>query len=317
MSSRPTDPSQRAPRDAAQTPAPPAEPDPTGVREILASLRDPGPMPADLIGRITASLSAEQARREQLLGTDGTAGAPGAASPTVHSFGAAQQRRASAARRWPLVAAAASVAVLAGALVLGILGVLNGGTITTASHDAASLTSAEGGAESGMSTESNPEAGASAAQENDDDAAGETDDGAAGDTAEAQGDAAVMAAAVPVLSTGAVLSRANLAQHVRTLVEREERVPDARSEGLAADSPVNSVHGAADCLGIALNESSAALAERIDAIDFVRYDGEPAGLILVRDQPGGSSGPVTAYLVPADCGRSTPHLLDDPLPLAS
>lgn len=325
MSNRPSDPSRWTPSNPPHPRQAPIEPDPTGVREILASLREPGPMPPELIRRITASLSAEQASREQLSSTGhsqdprhdlhlGRPAAPRTGSGRVYSFTAAQERRESARRRWPLIAAAASVVVLAGALVMGILGALNGGSITTASHDSTSLTSADGGGESGMSAESEPDAGASGAQDSGDDEGNDE----ASDPADAQGDAATMAApAVPILSTGAVLTRASLADHVRTVLDGADWRPNAASEQLAADSPLSSVDAAADCLSHALTGSSADLAQRIDAIDLVRYDGEPAGLILVQDQPGGSSWPLTAYLVPADCGRSAPRLLDDPLPLAS
>ncbi len=50
-------------------PVPPAdkgvpEHDPTGIRALLSSLPDPGPMPADLVSRINASIAAEQSARE-------------------------------------------------------------------------------------------------------------------------------------------------------------------------------------------------------------------------------------------------------------
>lgn len=320
MSSRSTDPSPWSPRDPADRQQPPLEPDPTGVREILASLRDPGPMPADLVQRITASLATEQARREQLL-SSGAAADPllesagaGTGAATVHSIATARERRAGA-WRWPLIAVAASVAVLAGAVVLGVLGVLNGGSITTASHDTASLASAQGG-DSERSGGSSAEAELSAAEDGGRDSDENTGDAAA-DSGAAQESAEPLVAAVPVLSTGAVLTHANVTEHVRTLVDREDWVPDALSEQLAADSPISSSHGAADCLNNALPAPSWDLAERIAVIDFVQYEGEQAGLILVRDEPEVSSGPLTAYLVPADCGRSTPRLLDDPLALAS
>jgi hypothetical protein len=38
--------------------------DPTGIRALLSSLPDPGPMPADLVDRINASIAAEQAARQ-------------------------------------------------------------------------------------------------------------------------------------------------------------------------------------------------------------------------------------------------------------
>ncbi|NYG06943.1 hypothetical protein BJ986_001430 [Phycicoccus badiiscoriae] len=40
------------------------EHDPTGIRELLSALPDPGPMPADLVARINASIAAEQLARE-------------------------------------------------------------------------------------------------------------------------------------------------------------------------------------------------------------------------------------------------------------
>lgn len=42
----------------------PGEIDPTGVRALLSSLPDPGPMPGDLVARISSSLREEQRRRE-------------------------------------------------------------------------------------------------------------------------------------------------------------------------------------------------------------------------------------------------------------
>ncbi|GAA4714212.1 hypothetical protein GCM10025782_08510 [Pedococcus ginsenosidimutans] len=39
--------------------------DPTGIRALLSGLGDPGPMPADLVDRINASIAAEQAARGQ------------------------------------------------------------------------------------------------------------------------------------------------------------------------------------------------------------------------------------------------------------
>jgi len=41
-----------------------AEHDPTGIRALLSSLPDPGPMPDDLVARISASIAEEQSARE-------------------------------------------------------------------------------------------------------------------------------------------------------------------------------------------------------------------------------------------------------------
>jgi len=320
--------SDRARPSAASPQQPPLEEDPTGVREILATLRDPGPMPPDLVQRITASLAAERALREQSLRdqarhdrahqkSSGAAGAgdepddsgdglPSRLAPaaSVHSLAAAQERRRGP-RQWPLLAAAASVVVLAGAVVMGILGVLNGGSFTTAAGDSSSLTSAQEAREADSAAGGAAEMATEAEEDSGEDAS--ADDGAA----------TMLSASVPVLSTGAVLTRDTLGEHAQTVADRAPWVPDTAVEQLAADSPINSSDGAADCLGVALDQPVAELAERIDAIDFVRYDGEPAGLILLRGGPRADAAPLTAYVVPADCGLSPPRLLDAPLPLAS
>lgn len=46
-------------------PGDPDADDPTGIRALLSGLGDPGPMPADLVDRIHASIAAEQAARER------------------------------------------------------------------------------------------------------------------------------------------------------------------------------------------------------------------------------------------------------------
>ncbi|MGZ6804186.1 MAG: hypothetical protein ACXVFU_14170 [Nocardioidaceae bacterium] len=69
--------------------------DPTGVRALLGALPAPGPMPADLVARITASIAAEQAAR--------------AGAPVVALAG----RRRLRWQRLGLAAAAAAIAVVA------------------------------------------------------------------------------------------------------------------------------------------------------------------------------------------------------------
>jgi hypothetical protein len=69
--------------------------DPTGVRALLGALPAPGPMPADLVDRITASIAAEQAAR--------------AGAPVISLEG----RRRLRWQRLGLAAAAAAIAVVA------------------------------------------------------------------------------------------------------------------------------------------------------------------------------------------------------------
>jgi hypothetical protein len=84
-------------------PGPPDETDPTGVRALLSGLPDPGPMPADLVDRINASIAAEQSAR---AGTAGTAG-----STTDGTVVPLSSRRRSWQRAGLVAAAAAVVAV--------------------------------------------------------------------------------------------------------------------------------------------------------------------------------------------------------------
>jgi hypothetical protein len=64
------------------------EDDPTGVRALLASLPDPGPMPVDLVRRIEARLAVEQAHREH-----GSPDGLGARSDSVFDLAAERSHR--------------------------------------------------------------------------------------------------------------------------------------------------------------------------------------------------------------------------------
>ena len=48
----------------------PVEHDPTGMRDLLAALPDPGPMPEDLVARITAALAEESRSAARTTGAD-------------------------------------------------------------------------------------------------------------------------------------------------------------------------------------------------------------------------------------------------------
>lgn len=105
----------------------PDEVDPTGVRELLAALPDPGPMPEDLIRRIEARLEVERAHL-------GTAGAGGAAlsehADRVVDL-ATERGRRRPARTMALVGAAAAGLVVTTATLgqwLGATGTSDSGT---------------------------------------------------------------------------------------------------------------------------------------------------------------------------------------------
>lgn len=93
------------------------EPDPTGMRELLRSLPDPGPMPEHLVARIQASLS----------DVDLHAGRRGATAFGEVPRETVTPRRSSwPARHGPRLAVAAAVLLGGGALASGQLGPLGG-----------------------------------------------------------------------------------------------------------------------------------------------------------------------------------------------
>lgn len=151
-------------RDERDPAAP--EPDPTGVRALLAALPDPGPMPVEVSQRITASLQQAQEQRQQPVSSrmppasKQTLRARVTRTPTVSSL---DHRRHSRAPH--VLAAAASVAAvaLAGVVVLdqvagdGSLG--DTAAVYGGGDDSGGADSADGGAEQ---AESGPEQDTSA-----------------------------------------------------------------------------------------------------------------------------------------------------------
>ncbi len=85
------------------------EEDPTGVRSLLSSLPDPGPLPADVVQRIEASLHAAAA-----------ADAAGRASQPANSIWSVGDAPVGRASTLTIAALAAGVLVIAGAGVFGL-----------------------------------------------------------------------------------------------------------------------------------------------------------------------------------------------------
>ena len=323
--------------------------DPTGVRALLAALPDPGPMPPELIHRINRSLAAEEGTRvhhsshadgyAQLIDDDRLTADRGAEAPRSSSGAAAERQTGDGAsvhpftpresapgrpgplRRLPSIAIAASVVVLAGAVVLGILATQLG-LDGSASMDTA-VQATMGGADAGSAADES----AGGAEEESADAAE-----SAPLSSPLDGAAAMSAAPVAFLSSGAVVTTANLAGHARAVRDGSTGVVDQSSRAVMAQSPVGTPEGAADCIGDLLDKPAADVATLLTVVDFVRYAGADAALILVREpeatgggsgssdadgEPGGAGEASTAYLVPVDCGSGPAVTLRAPVRLDS
>lgn len=268
------------------------------VRRLLSSLKDPGPMPPDLVRRISASLAEEQSRRE---------GAP--QHGTVHSLDTAREQR-SLARRLPAIAVAASVAVLAGAAILGVL--TDRGMIGSGADSADSVA----GTDMLTATAMDDSAADSAAES----AAGAAD-GAAADEGAAEQDATPMARSMAPTFTasGTLVTSTTVSDLVVELRHRTPLPEDSAARRALDDSTVSSPTDAADCLSGILAEPADDLRERVDAVDTVEFNGALRALIVLTDDPAQGSGPedpATAYLVPLDCRRDSATLLHEPVRVA-
>lgn len=303
--------------------------DPTGVRSILAGLRDPGPMPQDLVERISASLAAEEARR---------AARSDDYSSTVASLDSARER-ARMRHRLPSIAIAASVVVLAGAVVLGMLALNSRGSLSYSAADSAagSATHLAPGAraESGGGSIAGDDSGSDTADDGGADVASDaaaSDESLAGEDSDEMGSFSTdedtpVAAAARLVTSGAAVSSGNLAQHARAVRDGEINTSDSAAELSASASLVNTAAGAADCLAVATAErpgetwaAGGTDDHRIAAIDFVSFDNQDAAVIVVTDEPladgaEAAGAGATAYVVRPDCGLTPPELLTDPVSL--
>lgn len=173
------------------------EPDPTGVRELLSGLPDPGPMPDDVAARISARLRAEQEQSGAPGESAGAGGstereAAGVHAPSTHPGGGGSQddgstqdrdgaalvvpltggqgtsgsgparRTRSSAPRWIGGLAAAAALVLGGGLAIQQLG--DGGDAAV-SGDAAEAPSAQAAPSTATTSAAEPEAPEGAADE--------------------------------------------------------------------------------------------------------------------------------------------------------
>lgn len=299
--------------------------DPTGVRALLANLPDPGPMPDDLVARITQSLVLEQQRRA--TGTEGG---------TAHPFGAPQglsgvaagdsetnastadqqthttpqgvisladeRRRRRPGRTVIWLGGAAAVAMVATFSANQLLGDGSDSNLSAAvpgAHDAA-----DDGAEAGGAADSDPgeegaadaapERGDSGSLDGEDDAAPEapapagSGDDAAGSEDDAAGSADPGADIADVVFTASGTVALDESDLVETVSDWVATTP-ARGAGTWT------AERAAECIvahGLEISDADPVM------VSDATWEGEPAMLVVTEHGDGGS-----AWVLTPDCGE--------------
>ncbi|AXH96769.1 hypothetical protein [Ornithinimicrobium avium] len=269
----------------------PEEVDPTGIRALLRTLPDPGPMPDHLVERITARLAAEHAQRLQDTGsTDG-----GGRGRVVELTGRRSPR--SPGRTLAYLGAAAAGLLVATVAVgeLGGGGLLGG---TAAELDSAAQ----------VSTRSRVAADAGAADAGGADSAGsdeEAMDGSAGGAAQdllAQEEAGSAADSAGDDAAAPSVAAADLPVEVLPPLG-EVRAGAVRSDVLAALTSEDfsssgegtlSVAGAQRCWQTGGDGRSWPERQAAEAL----YEGDPVVVLVGRDGDAGS-----AVLLPASCAQ--------------
>jgi hypothetical protein len=263
--------------------ADPVEHDPTGMRALLGSLPDPGPMPPDLVARIEAAL-AEEARSR--------AGWPAPVAPERAVTGDLEAEEAAEGdvvplrrrSRWPVVAVAASV--------LGVLGL--GGVVLE--------TLRPGGLTASIGVEDSAAGGSGSA-----DAPSEAVRGARTLLAEDDG------LGVVVLASGTSYSSAALADEVRRSLpwDGTGRDPSSGPGPKAADNGVAAGLGrlaapagarsCADGLGVPVRDTV--------VVDLAGVDDRPAAVLVATSESGGRTG----WAVARTCSKASPGVLTGPV----
>lgn len=259
------------------------ETDPTGMRDLLRGLPDPGPMPDDLVTRIESSLADLPAPDVAHRGdADGSAVSRGTVS------GADPSRPSWWVRTGPRLAVAAAVLLGGGAVASGQLGLL------TSSSDSASSTAgrAESGSGDGAASDSG---GEGAPYLTDGDAGPQTSDSTSARQAEP--------GPVVVTMTDRSYTSSQLGAEVVDGPASEPTRPlSAEAPGVG---PIGTEIGVRSCLvGLGLPEETGA------RVDLGLLDGRPAAVLVVSGEGGR-----TAYAVGRDCTIGNPSLLAGPIDL--
>ena len=255
--------------------------DPTGMRELLRGLPDPGPMPDDVAARIQSSLddlSGDVAARKDDAPASVSRGTGTGAEPSGPSWWS---------RTGPRLAVAAAVLLGGGAVASGQLGLLaSGGDSASSSAGSADSGNAEGG------SATDPGAKGSA-------------DGAAGPrTSDSTSAREAEPGPVVVTMSDRAYSSSQLGAEVVEPAAGGTPIGPLSAE-TPGTGPIGTEIGVRSCLvALGLPEETGA------RVDLGLLDGRPAAVLVVT----GDSGR-TAYAVGRDCTIGNPSLLAGPVDL--
>lgn len=282
------------------------EPDPTGVRALLAALPDPGPMPPEVTARITASLQRAQEQRQQGQRHDDTLTSEALSAPqrtprtrvtrSTTTVSSLDQRRRS--RTPHVLAAAASIAAvaLAGVVVLDqvvgdgsladMAAVYRGDSDSAGSRPAAD----EAGQAESMAGGGGSDSSVATGQEGQQSAPDSQQDAGAGD---ALGEAADDAEAAP----GEQLETDTLPGDLRVISVSEPMSADTFSVGVssaltAADADPSDKGAADDGAALSpgtvqpcLDATGEAVATQTWIVSAITLDGDDAILVVAAGEP--------------------------------
>lgn len=281
----------------------PIEHDPTGMRALLSSLPDPGPMPPDVEQRLWAALSHErEARARGELNPVPLAAAP------VHDMQAHREQRTQAQQRTQAARRPRRHhGLLVAAAVAGIAAAGGVGVFTAMGGPNAVLTALNGQddvAGAAPEQEEAPDAAIPRAESPNDEATratGAPNSAAPAPSATSAGATKLDPFEVRVVSSDEAYTTADLASQAGETASRATILLPTQGTGpLTTPAQIRACTGS---LGIPARDGV--------LVDLAEVDGKPAA-VVIRQLP---SGQMTAYAVSRTCSSSDPGRLSGPVDL--